>query len=71
MAKGRVTFRTERCKACGLCVKFCPRETLALDITAINSLGYHPVSVVKPESCTGCGTCALMCPDLVIVVEKE
>lgn len=71
MAKGRVSFRTQRCKACELCVKFCPQHSLALDKTMINSSGYHPITVVKPESCIGCGICAMMCPDLVIAVERE
>ncbi len=71
MAKGRVSFCTERCKACELCVKFCPQGILGLDNSTINVLGYHPVTVLKPETCTGCGMCALMCPDLVITVERE
>lgn len=36
MAKGRVTFRTERCKACELCVRFCPQQILSLNKTMIN-----------------------------------
>lgn len=71
MAKGRVSFRTDRCKACELCVRFCPQGILALDKTMINPMGYHTISIVREESCSGCGICAVMCPDLVIVVERE
>ncbi|MBO8159533.1 4Fe-4S binding protein [Thermosyntropha sp.] len=71
MAKGRVRFYSDRCKACELCIKFCPKGALGLDKKNINALGYHPATVVDPERCTGCGTCALMCPDLVIEVERE
>lgn len=71
MARGVLSFRTERCKACGLCVQFCPRGILDFEKDIINILGYHPVTLVTPEACTGCAVCALMCPDLVIKVEKE
>lgn len=71
MAKGKVHFDTERCKACELCVYFCPKDVLGIDTGILNELGYHPAGAVVPESCTGCGVCALMCPDLVITVERE
>lgn len=71
MSKGRVRFDTDRCKACELCVSFCPKQVLGLDQNMINVLGYHPVTALKPEDCTGCGTCALMCPDVIIEVERE
>ncbi len=71
MAKGNVRFFTDRCKACELCVKFCPKGILGLDENIINILGYHPVNILRAEECNGCGTCALMCPDLIIEVERE
>ncbi|MDD4171402.1 MAG: 4Fe-4S binding protein [Syntrophomonas sp.] len=71
MAKGRVRFYVEECKACELCVHFCPKDVLGLDMDRINAQGYHPVTDLLPDSCTGCGICALMCPDLVIEVERE
>lgn len=71
MAKGRVCFHIELCKACELCIKFCPQGTLGLDKNSINASGYHPISAVNPDSCTGCAICALMCPDMVIEVERE
>jgi 2-oxoglutarate ferredoxin oxidoreductase subunit delta len=71
LARGVVTFSSDRCKACGLCILFCPRQIMGFDKTRINILGYHPVSLVKPEDCNGCGICAMMCPDLVIEVGRE
>lgn len=71
MAKGILSFHMDRCKACELCIHFCPKNILGLDKSVINALGYHPVTAINPESCTGCGTCALICPDLVIEVERE
>lgn len=71
MARGRLHFAHDRCKACGLCIEFCPRQLLAFDLLSINVLGYHPVALQEPDGCTGCALCALMCPDLVIEVERE
>lgn len=71
MAKGRVSFRADRCKACGLCVEFCPKGVLGFDNHTMNIMGYHPVILLEKDGCTGCGICGLMCPDLVIQVEKE
>ncbi|RUM89715.1 MAG: tungsten formylmethanofuran dehydrogenase [Thermodesulfatator sp.] len=58
----------ERCKGCGLCVHFCPKEVLALS-TKRNSQGYRIVGLKAPENCTGCGICYLMCPDVVLEVK--
>ena len=66
----KVTFREDRCKGCGLCVKACPKNIIALDTNKINGKGYHPATVVKSEECIGCASCALMCPDVVITVER-
>jgi len=71
MAKGRLSFLIDRCKACGLCIEFCPKNVLAFDMDTINPLGYHPVALIQADGCTGCGICGLMCPDLVIEVERE
>jgi 2-oxoglutarate ferredoxin oxidoreductase subunit delta len=71
MAKGRVTFITDRCKGCGLCVNACPKGILEIDSSTLNHKGYQPAHIVRPDECIGCAACALMCPDLVITVERE
>lgn len=71
MAKGKVTFKQDICKGCGLCVSVCPTNILAMDDKAINRKGYHPATVVDPDNCIGCANCAMMCPDLVITVERN
>ena len=65
-----VTFRTELCKGCGLCVSACPKGILVIDTGKINSKGYSPASMTDQESCIGCAFCATMCPDCIITVEK-
>ena len=67
----KLTFNTERCKGCGLCVSVCPKNILELDAGVLNSKGYHPVKVTEQEKCIACAMCATMCPDCVIKVEKD
>lgn len=67
--KGSLTLFADRCKGCGLCVKYCPRGILGLQ-GELNPLGYRPVNVTHEERCSGCGFCALMCPDMIIRVER-
>ena len=63
--KGKLVFRTDRCKGCELCVNACPMKILKLDDEAVNRKGYHPISITDPASC------ALMCPDGIINVYVE
>lgn len=71
MAKGKLVFRTNRCKGCELCVQACPMNVLAIDTENVNAKGYHPIGAVDPDKCTGCASCALMCPDGIINVYVE
>ncbi len=71
MARGKVHFLIDRCKACGLCIEFCPTDVLGFDENTINDLGYHPVTALRAQLCSGCAVCGLVCPDLVIEVERE
>lgn len=63
-----LAIASERCKACELCILACPHASLALDKSVVNRLGYHPISLVKPETCTSCAFCARVCPDAVFTI---
>jgi 2-oxoglutarate ferredoxin oxidoreductase subunit delta len=52
------------CKACGICVAFCPQRVLSKD-----ELGYPYVE--KAQECKGCRWCELRCPDFAITVLEE
>lgn len=52
------------CKACGICVAFCPTGTLARDEAG------SPY-VKDPEKCAKCGLCELRCPDFAITVHEK
>ena len=70
MAKGKVTFNTDICKGCELCIEVCPVNIIVMDESKINAKGFHPATVIEMEKCIGCGNCAITCPDSVIKVER-
>ncbi len=66
----KVTFDTDRCKGCGLCVTVCPKKIIVLSKDKINRKGHSPAEMTDQEKCIACAFCATMCPDCVITVEK-
>ena len=66
-----VSFKTDNCKGCGLCVDACQKKILRLSPDQINTKGHHPAECVDQDKCISCAFCATMCPDCVIKVEKE
>ncbi len=66
----KVTFASDLCKGCGLCVGACPKGIVALAKDKINVKGHHPAEITDQEKCIGCAFCATMCPDCVIKVER-
>jgi len=61
--KSEITIKQERCKGCGICAAFCPKQVLS-----VSELG--KIQVVKGEDCIACGQCELRCPDYAIFVDK-
>lgn len=59
-----------RCKACDICVSYCPAGVLAMkeDIHAVQGM---MIEVVHPEACIGCRDCELHCPDFAIYVAEK
>ena len=41
----KVTFNTDLCKGCGLCVEACPKHILAIAKDKINKKGYSPAEM--------------------------
>lgn len=68
MEKWRI--EEDRCKGCGLCVDFCPKDCLEMS-KGLNRIGYHPVVLVKPDDCTSCAMCAQMCPETAIRIYRK
>ena len=57
----------ERCKGCGWCTEFCPRQVIHESLE-FNSKGYHPVYAESDNDCLDCGLCELICPEFAIHV---
>lgn len=68
--KFNVTFKTEECKGCELCVVWCKKGLISMNASCLNKAGIHPAMIINKEECIGCANCALMCPDAVITIEK-
>ncbi|MBQ6376419.1 MAG: 4Fe-4S binding protein [Lachnospiraceae bacterium] len=66
----KLTFRTDECKGCGLCVNVCPKKILQLSKDVINKKGHHPAECIDESACIACASCATMCPDCIIKIEK-
>ena len=67
----KLTFRTDECKGCGLCIDACPKGILRLSEETINKKGHHPAECFAPGECIGCASCAMMCPDCIITVDDD
>ena len=62
---GRVVVVADRCKGCGFCVEYCPKDVLVMS-EAFNAKGYHPPEVVVEGECVNCNLCEMICPDFAI-----
>ncbi len=66
-----VIVKSELCKACGLCIEFCPKKVLHRGKT-ISGMGYE-YTVYCGEGCIGCGTCFYVCPEpgAITVIKRK
>ncbi len=65
ITKGTVYIVEGRCKGCGYCIAFCPRQVLEVS-SRFNKKGYHPPAVIKPDDCVNCHYCEIICPEFCI-----
>lgn len=69
--KGKIVIDGERCKGCGYCIHFCPKEVIKKS-GYLNNQGYFSAAQVDPEEkCAGCGICSIVCPEAAITVFRE
>jgi 2-oxoglutarate ferredoxin oxidoreductase subunit delta len=63
--EGELHILVERCKGCGFCVEYCPKDVLELS-SEFNSKGYHPPIVKDGMTCVHCQLCEMLCPEFAI-----
>jgi 2-oxoglutarate ferredoxin oxidoreductase subunit delta len=66
--KGKIHILKERCKGCGFCIEYCPRDVLEFS-DEFNSKGYHFPVTANADACVSCGLCDLLCPEFAIYSE--
>ena len=66
-SRGRVEVLKDRCKECGFCIEFCPKQVFE-ESTEFNRKGYHPAYADVDNDCPNCGLCELVCPEFAIYV---
>ena len=64
---GQVYVDKERCKGCGYCAEFCPREVLRMG-TELSPKGYLLAVVNDETKCLACGYCEVICPEFAIKI---
>nr|WP_321468190.1 ferredoxin family protein [uncultured Desulfobulbus sp.] len=71
VTRGTVCIIDDRCKGCGYCIEFCPKDILQFS-NKFNRKGYHPPVVTKQGECVNCHYCEIICPEFAIFsVETE
>lgn len=65
VTQGIVNILEDRCKGCGYCIVYCPKQVLAFS-KKFNKKGYHPPEAVKPDDCVNCHYCENICPEFAI-----
>ncbi len=59
-----VSFYHDWCKACGICMAFCPKQIIKKDKAG------RPV-IEEPDICIGCRFCEIHCPDFAVSVSRR
>ncbi|MSN96282.1 4Fe-4S dicluster domain-containing protein [Campylobacter sp. FMV-PI01] len=59
-----------RCKACNICVSYCPSGSIAMRYEP-NAIQGMMIEVINSNTCIGCRDCENHCPDFAIFVADK
>ena len=59
-----VSFYHDWCKACEICMAFCPQQIITADKAG-------KPEIADPDKCIGCRFCEIHCPDFAITVSER
>ncbi len=59
-----VSFYHDWCKACGICMAFCPQKIIQADKNG-------KPGILEMDKCVGCRFCEIHCPDFAITVSDR
>ena len=66
----KILIIQDRCKGCGFCVEYCPRDVLEMS-DEFNAKGYHPPRVKDISLCVVCNLCEVICPEFAIFTDES
>lgn len=58
-----LSFDTDRCNKCGVCVDMCPMDVLYFDARGYPRMKY-------PDDCWYCDSCVFFCPRAAITMDR-
>ena len=68
--RAEIRIIKERCRGCGFCIDFCPKDVLESS-KELNQKGAYPPKVVDETRCMLCNFCQTICPDVAIFTIKK
>ncbi|MCP4755697.1 MAG: 4Fe-4S dicluster domain-containing protein [Proteobacteria bacterium] len=60
----------ETCRACGLCMRRCPKDAIQLKFSTQSTNRFRKAVVVDDDLCIGCGVCVHKCKSKSLILKR-